>query len=205
MDAPSDEKLLREFLAGQKGSFELLVRRHAPELYRFVYRMTGSSAAAEDIVQETLLKVWLGGREFNPARRFRPWVFTIAANKARDHIRKRDRHKELPFEAVIDEKEESGKRYLDLLVSAEPKSTEEVGVEERRKIVRSVLAELPKQLSEVLVLAYYHHFSYKEIGEVAGIAVGTVKSRLHTALVRFGERYREAVESRTEPVEEEEE
>ncbi|MFQ5495354.1 MAG: RNA polymerase sigma factor [Phycisphaerae bacterium] len=192
MKAPTDEQLLQEFLAGKASSFELLVRRYTQELYQFVFRFTGTSVAAEDVVQETLLQVHHSAAQFDASRRLKPWVFTIAANKARDHLRRQSRRREVPFDAPVGGSEESGQRFIDLLGSEESPPEEELELDERRRLVRTVMATMPEQLREVLILAYYHRFPYKEIASVVGIPLGTVKSRLHAAVLYFGRRYREA-------------
>ncbi|MGB2986454.1 MAG: sigma-70 family RNA polymerase sigma factor [Phycisphaerae bacterium] len=193
MNAPTDETLLREYLDGKAASFELLVRRHTQELFQFVLRFTGDSAAAEDVVQETFLQVHNSAENFDPGRRFKPWLFTIAANKARDHLRRLSRRREVPFDAPITNEHDAGQRFIDLLSGDNVLPHEDLLVDENRRVVRSVMETMPTKLSEVLILAYYHRFPYKDIAEVIGIPLGTVKSRLHAAVVCFGERYREAV------------
>jgi RNA polymerase sigma-70 factor (ECF subfamily) len=194
VSAPTDETLLREYLQGKEGSFELLVRRHSRELYQFVLRFTGDAVAAEDVVQESFLQVHHSAATFDPKRRFKPWLFTIAANKARDALRRRTRRREVPFEATIGgEENEAGGRFLDLLASDEGAAPdEEIQADENRQLVRQIIESMPEHLSEILILGYYHRFPYKDIAEIVGIPLGTVKSRLHAAVVAFGERYREA-------------
>ncbi len=119
MDAPTDETLLREHLEGKTGSFELLVRRHAPELHQFVLRFTGDSTTAEDVVQEAFVQVHASADRFDPARRFKPWLFTIAANKARDYLRKRTRRREVAFDAKVGD-DDSGSRFVHLLADDSP-------------------------------------------------------------------------------------
>ena len=84
VDAPTDEQLLADYLGGDARSFELLVRRHSRELFQFITRFTGSSTVAEDVVQDAFLQVHLSGHRFDTQKRFRPWLFTIAANKVRE-------------------------------------------------------------------------------------------------------------------------
>ncbi len=193
MDAPTDEQLLAEYLRGKTASFELLVRRHAEELHQFVMRFTGDSAAADDVVQEAMLQVHSAGASFDPGRRFKPWLFTIAANKARDYLRRRARLREVPFEAQPGNDRDTKQRYLDLLTGDDAAPDEDLLVDEKRRIVRHVVEQIPPNLREVLVLAYYHRFPYREIAEIVQIPLGTVKSRLHAAVVAFGEQYRRAV------------
>lgn len=193
MTAPTDEKLLQEYLEGKAASFESLVRRHTQELYQFVLRFTGDSVAAEDVVQEAFLQVYKSAGNFDPTRRFKPWLFTIAANKARDYLRRVSRRREVPFEAYVGSEDKAGQRFIDLLAGEDVQPHEDLLLDEKRQAVKSVMEVMPARLSEVLILAYYHRFAYKEIAEIVGIPLGTVKSRLHAAVVHFGERYREAV------------
>ncbi len=201
MNAPTDETLVRQHLAGDVAGFELLVRRHSQELFQFVQRFTGDSVAAEDVVQETFLQVHQSAASFDPNRRFKPWLFTIAANKARDYLRRRSRRREVAFDAPVDAGEGAGQRFLDLFSADGPLPDEDLLLEEKRRLVRSVMEMMPAKLSEVLILAYYHRFPYKEIAEIVEIPLGTVKSRLHGAIVQFGRRYQEAVaeSARQEP------
>ncbi|UCE60034.1 MAG: RNA polymerase sigma factor [Phycisphaerales bacterium] len=197
VDAPTDEQLLQEYLAGEAASFELLVRRHAPELHQFAMRFTGSSVTAEDVVQETFLQVHTAGKSFDPKRRFKPWLFTVAANKARDQLRRRKRRRELPFEAQVAAEGEAGQRFIDLLSGDEDIVDDELLLEEKRRAVRNAIDSMPPKLREVLILAYYHRFPYKEIAEIVDIPLGTVKSRLHGAVASFAERYRAEVREPT--------
>ena len=198
MSAPTDENLLRDYLAGDPAGFELLVRRHAQELHQFILRFTGDSVAAEDVVQEAFLQVHTSANTFDPTRRFKPWLFTIAANKARDYLRRRGRKRELPFDAQMDQGDETGQRFIDLLSSEQVAPDSGLLLDEKRRTVRDVVGSMPLKLCEVLVLAYYHHFPYKEIGEILDIPLGTVKSRLHAAVAHFSERYHAAVKERVE-------
>ncbi len=192
MDAPTDEKLLQEYLDGDAGSFELLVRRHAHELHQFTVRFTGNSVAAEDVVQETFLQMHKSASRFDPTRRVKPWLFTIAANKARDYIRRRKRRRELPFEAQISSEDDAGQRFIDLLASEDDSPDDELLLEERRRSVKAAVEAMPLRLREVLILAYYHRFPYKVVAEIVGIPLGTVKSRLHAAVAAFEACYRAA-------------
>lgn len=188
--APSDEQLLRDHLAGQDGAFARLVQRYAPELYQFVLRFTRSAAAAEDIVQETLLQLHAAAPTFDPGRRLKPWVFTIAANKARDYIRRRDRRREVPLQAEGAEPGVSYARFEELISTPADAPEDAATLDERRQAVSRAIDAMPVRLSEVLVLAYFHRLPYREIGEVLGLPIGTVKSRLHSAIVFFAEQYR---------------
>jgi RNA polymerase sigma-70 factor (ECF subfamily) len=188
----TDEELLAEYLAGQPEGFELLVRRHSPELFRFLMRFTGSASTADDIVQETFLQLHLSAGSFDPSRRLKPWLFTIAANKARDMLRSRSRRPEVPLDAHLGAGDDEGQRFLDFLADSAVSPSGNIEKEEEREFVRSILGQMPGHLREVLVLSYYHRFPYKEIAEILSIPLGTVKSRLHAAVAHFGQVYKVA-------------
>jgi RNA polymerase sigma-70 factor (ECF subfamily) len=194
--APTDETLLREYLEGKSASFELLVRRHAQELHQFVLRFTANTMAAEDVVQETFLQVHNSAETFDLSRRFKPWLFTIGANKARDHLRKVSRRREVSFDANMGGGDESSQRFIDLLAGEDVLPHDEMQQDEKQRFVRDVMESVPDKLLEVLILAYFHRFAYKEIAEIVSVPLGTVKSRLHAAVACFGERYKDAITQR---------
>ena len=187
MNTLTDEQLLQEHRRGQTERFELLVRRYSQELFRFAYRLLGSPAAAEDIVQETFLQVHLSMARFDVSRRFRPWVFTIAANKARDYLRSQKRRPEVPLDAVADGSSDGGRSFSDLLSGRSVAPAVALEREERSSRVRQLVEQLPPHLKEVLVLGYYHGFAYKEMANVLDVPIGTVKSRLHSAVAKMGD------------------
>lgn len=189
-DAPSDECLLSEFLAGRLEAFETLVQRYAGELFHFVSRFVGRSAAAEDVVQETLLQVHQSAAGFDGQRRFKPWLFTIAANKARDALRSRVRKREFSMDTALDGAGEEPRSFLHVLEDDVQQPIDTLAAGEQREQVRQVVEQMPEHLREVLVLGYYHQFPYKEIAETLGIPLGTVKSRLHAAVAHFATAYR---------------
>ncbi len=187
MNTLTDEQLLQEHRSGRSERFELLVRRYSQELFRFAYRLLGSPAAAEDIVQETFLQVHLSMERFDVSRRFRPWVFTIAANKARDYLRSQKRRPEVPLDAVADGSSDGGPSFSEFLSGRSVGPAVALEREERSSRVRQLVEQLPPHLKEVLVLGYYHGFAYKEMANVLDVPIGTIKSRLHSAVAKMGD------------------
>ena len=104
----------------------------------------------------------------------------------------------MPIDAPIGGDDDSARRFVDLLSADETEPDDGLQMDERRSVVRSVVEEMPANLCEVLILAYFHRFPYKEISEIIGVPLGTVKSRLHAAVVWFGQRYRETVAENVE-------
>lgn len=186
----SDEQLLSEHAQGLPGRFERLVNRHAQELYHFLVRFAGGTAAAEDVLQETFLQVHLSASSFDPSRRFKPWLFTIAVNKARDMMRVRARRPEVSLDATVEEDQTDGHRFSDLLAAPDGSPAEPLEADEQRRVVQRIVRQMPDHLQEVLILAYYHKFPYKDMAEILGVPLGTVKSRLHGAVAAFAQAYR---------------
>lgn len=182
MEQRPDEQLLAEHRAGKPGAFDALVRRYSEELYRFLLKFVGQSATAEDLLQETLLQVHSAAATFDATRAFKPWLYTIAANKARDLLRSRSRRQELSLDGARDE---DGAAPLHAIESEEIGAAESQDLREEREAVRRVIGGMPEHLRLILILGYYQQLPYADIAEVLGIPVGTVKSRLHAAVGQF--------------------
>lgn len=185
----SDEELLRLHRNGQKGAFEALVSRRGAELYRFLLRFLGDRALADDVFQDTFLQVHLAAEGFDTSRRLKPWLFTIAANKARDALRSRSRRSAAALDAQIDTGDEESSSFVDLLQADVSGPGDRIEESELRDAVQKVVMEMPEHLRDVLLLSYFHQFSYKEIADVLGVPLGTVKSRLHAAVNHFARKW----------------
>lgn len=179
------------YLGGQTDAFDELVVRYRDGLFRFLLRFVGNRAAADDLFQETFLQVHQSASTFDTAKRFKPWIFTIAANKARDHLRRSKRRSTVPLSAPVrGAADDSGGTFVDLLKDPLPMPDDRAQVRETADLVRAVVEALPDHLREVLLLAYFEQFAYKEIAEMLGIPLGTVKSRLHAAVGAFATRWK---------------
>jgi RNA polymerase sigma-70 factor (ECF subfamily) len=186
----SDEHLIDRFRHGDRRSFETLVDRYQRELFHFLVRFLGDRAAAEDTFQETFLQVHQSAGQFDMDRRFRPWLFTIAANKARDLRRSMGRRAASPLQAAVNAEDEQGNQFIDLMASGGDLPGDKLEREELARRVRSTVMEMPDSLREILLLSYFDQFPYKQIGDILGIPLGTVKSRLHTAVADFANRWK---------------
>jgi len=182
----SDESLFGQYCAGATELLEVLINRYRQELYAFLARFLGDQTLAQDVFQETFLQVHLSKHTFQQGRAFRPWLFAVAANKARDAMRVRSRQRTVSLDASPSaEKSEHAGRFVELIASDELAPAAKLSQAESAEAVRRVIAQVPDHLREVLLLAYFQQLPYKEIAEIVGIPLGTVKSRLHSALARF--------------------
>lgn len=183
----SDEQLVSAYRGGRTEAFEALVRRYRPELLHFLIRFAGNRAAGEDLFQETFLQVHISADTFDVSKRFKPWLFTIGANKARDHLRKRKRRRTMSLSGGIDKGSDDSPAFVDLMEADLPLPEEMAQDSETAELVKEVVDSMPDHLREVLLLAYFQQFPYKQIAEMLEIPLGTVKSRLHAAVGTFAQ------------------
>lgn len=183
----SDEQLVRRYVKGDRDALREIIDRYQVDLMRFLVRLTGAQDAAEDAFQETFLQLHLSAARFDPSRRLRPWLFTIAANKARDGLRKKARQPLLVLSKPVGASD--GTEMVDLLEIDIPSPSAGVLTSEQQGLVDRAVAGLSHPLREVLLLAYFQRLSYAQIADELGIPLGTVKSRLHAAVASFAKQW----------------
>ena len=188
----TDEQLLERYLNGDLPAFQQLVERYQRELYHFLVRFLGDRAAAEDVFQEAFLQVHQSGSGFDLSRRFRPWLFTLAATQARDLMRAQARRPTNPLQAEISPGDGEGGQFIDLMSADVPPPDEPLARQELQQAVQSTVMGMPDHLREILLLSYFHQFPYKQIADILEIPLGTVKSRLHAAVAHFADRWKQA-------------
>jgi RNA polymerase sigma-70 factor (ECF subfamily) len=185
-----DEELVDLFRRGRDDAFESLVTRYRHELFHFLIRFVGNRYSAEDIFQEAFLQVHQSIETFDVTRRFKPWLFTIAANKARDFLRRNNQRQAAALSAKVGGEGGDEREFLDLMQADLPMPQEEIERQELRERVRACAASMPDHLREILLMAYFHRFPYKDIADMLGIPLGTVKSRLHAAVATFAQMWK---------------
>ena len=190
----SDSVLLQRHLDGDNDAFGALMRRHEQELIAFLTRFMGNRAMAEDAFQAAFLQLHISAGTFDTSKRLKPWLFTIAANKARDAMRSKARKSAASLDANIGGAEDQDS-YVSVMPSSVPAPDKNIMNFEVRLAVEKIVESLPGSLRIVLVLCYFHDFAYKEIAEMLGLPLGTVKSRLHAAVGRFAGQWKAQVES----------
>ena len=181
----TDEALLAAHIDGDIGAFPKLMERYKNDIFHFLIRFMGSRAAAEDVFQESFLQIHISAETFDPTRRFKPWLFTIAANKGRDWHRKHSKRTVMSLSKDVGADGE-GARFVDLMENDQEPPDAKLLDDEQVQRVRSAVDELPSHLREILLLSYFQQMSYTQIAESLEIPLGTVKSRLHAAVAAFG-------------------
>jgi RNA polymerase sigma-70 factor, ECF subfamily len=184
----SDEELLALFRQGRRDAFGVLVRRYEGELYGYLRRYLGDGELAEDVFQNTFIQVFTKLDQYEKGRPVRPWLYTIATHQAIDALRRQGRHQAVSLDQEREELAGADMpQLLGLLESRDPGPLEQLQGDERRQLVRASVDRLPDFLRQVVVLAYFQSLKYKDIADILDIPVGTVKSRLHAALMRLQE------------------
>lgn len=186
----SDSELLRRYRQGDEQAFREIVSRYKNPLYAFLRRFVSHEDIVEDVFQETFLQLYVSQDGFDTSRPLRPWLFTIAANKAKDSLRKMQRQSSMGMGAIADAGDFSVDEVVNIFTSYEITPDDEVSAEETARRVRRAVSEMPDNLREILILAYFEQFSYKHMAEILSIPIGTVKSRLHTAVVHFMKKWK---------------
>jgi RNA polymerase sigma-70 factor, ECF subfamily len=186
----TDAELMNRYIAGDETAFREIVERYKNALYAFLRRFLNRQDLVEDAFQETFLQLYTSRDSFDQSRPLRPWLFTIAANKARDALRKQQREATTSIGTMSEPEEVSIDDVLNTLASYDITPVDELNKTETAAKVREVIANMPENLREILILAYFDQFSYKHMADMLGIPIGTVKSRLHTAIVYFTKKWK---------------
>lgn len=182
-----DTRLLKRYAAGDEEAFQQLMNRYRDSVYAFLRRFLNRSDLIEDVFQETFLQLFVSRDTFDVSRPLRPWLFTIAANKAKDALRRMQRNEVTQLGNMFDSDESTIDDVLNTLDHDERMPYDDLLRDERAAAVKRVISRMPAKLREIIVLAYFHKFAYAEIAQILDIPIGTVKSRLHTAVGRFAE------------------
>jgi RNA polymerase sigma-70 factor, ECF subfamily len=167
----SDEELMRRFRAGEGGAFPVLLQRHRARVFAFVLRLTQDRSRAEDVLQETWLRVVRGAASYTPTARFTTWVYTIARNVCVDGAR-REQHR--TAEPLEEEPRDAGTPWNDPERGA--------GLAELRPLLEAAVAALPAEQREVFLLREVAGVPFAEIARITLAPEPTVKSRMRYAL-----------------------
>lgn len=180
-----DSEVVQRFLDGDDRAFTELVRRYETQLLGFVVRTIGDRGRAEDLVQETFVRVFRHLHKFDQSRKFSAWIYTIARNLTRNELRSRSRNP-LVFFQTLTKNWDGDIRPLEW---EDPKARPDDLYRKRflREKVEEAVELLPDHHRTVFVLRELEGKSYEEIAEITECNLGTVKSRLNRARNRFAQ------------------
>jgi len=188
----SDEELLLEYRVSEDAAvFAELVSRYERELYNYLRRFLGDGSLAEDVFQATFLQVHVKSDLFESGRKFRPWLYMIATNQAIDTQRRNRRHRRLSLDQAHRASGEDVGTLMEVVATDEASPYDQVESGERAEWIRQAVATLPEPLENAVKLVYFRGMKYREAANVMSVPVGTVKSRLHSAIQRLGQSWRD--------------
>lgn len=180
----TDEVLIRRCRRGDERSFDILFERYKARIYTFVLRFVKDPKTAEDVFQETFIRVFRKARHFREQAKFSTWLYTIAANLCRDELKKRKRRHIVSLDQPLWDSEQDGRVAARIETTAGPSDGPRVEAEKREigQVLFSAVEELPENARQVIELHMIHGLRYREVADILGCPVGTVQSRMHNAV-----------------------
>ncbi len=197
MSGESTEEEDRADMADLAGGHDIalsrLMDRHSERLFHYLVRQMRDETEAEDLAQETFVRVYQNRTKFKLNERFAPWLYAIATNLARDRQRWLARHPQLSLES---ENEQTGNDFRETLPASQPNPSQTLQLQERAALVRQAIADLPDELRTALILADYEDCSQAEIAAIQHCSIKAVEMRLY----RARQQLREQLKTLLQPV-----
>lgn len=180
---PNDDKeAIKKFLNGDEFAFESLIKKYTQLIYFFIFRHTNDHQLAEDLTQETFIKVWKKLRKFDIDKNFKNWLFKIAQNVTIDYFRKY-KSKEVPFSFFEDKN--GFNPIIEKTRDPQPLPDKILETKENQNYVRNLIAELPFVYQQIIYMHYELGLTFTEIAEILGKSVNTIKSWHRRALLKL--------------------
>ncbi|MFH1278344.1 MAG: sigma-70 family RNA polymerase sigma factor [Candidatus Eisenbacteria bacterium] len=181
----TDEELMFLYRDGVEEAFTELVRRYRNKIVSTAYRVVGDYAKAEDVAQETFLRVHRNADRYRSIAKFSTWIYTIALNVARNELRNTKRKRLVSLEAFGRDSDSEPGTYD--IPDETSRPDQDVEVRELRRIFNAAIKKLPPRYRTVFVLRDVQGLTYEEMAEILKVPKGTVKSRMNRARLKFRE------------------
>ena len=175
----SDEQLMLLFQGGDERAYIELVNRYKDKLINFIFNYLGDLESSEDVVQETMIKLYQKKHYYKEIAKFSTWLYTIAKNLANTELRKRKQRKT----TLLSQFSKDDKTYD--LPSNDPEPGQEIQTDIVNKIIRDAVDQLSEKFKIVIVLRDIQGLSYEDISEIINVPIGTVKSRINRARLQL--------------------
>jgi RNA polymerase sigma-70 factor (ECF subfamily) len=168
-----DKKLIEKYLKGDEKALEVLISKYLKPIYNFIFCYVQNQQDAEDLTQETFLKMWRNLKKFKKEKNFENWLFTIAKNTCFDFLRKKRKNLILNAE------------NLEIVADLAPSLIEKMEKESLLEKLKKEIENLPFKMKEVIDLHYNFGLNFREISEILGEPMNTVKSRHKRAISKL--------------------
>ena len=186
----SDKELMLKFQNGDELAYNELVNRYKNKLLNFIYRYFGSKDDAEDILQETFIKLYYKKDYYKPISEFSTWIYTIAANLSKTELRKRKRRKTSQLSEMGVENKEFDIRYED-------DTDLEINTEYNEHEINKAIQDLETPFRTAFILRDIQELSYEEISKITEVPLGTIKSRINRARIQLQGKLKEIYKNRS--------
>ena len=176
----TDEQLIKDFQAGDSRAFEELVERYKNRIYNFIYRFVNDVSLAEDLTQDTFLKLFTHKDSYREIAKFSTWLYTIAQNLAKTELRKRNRRQTYSVSDLSTEDRE-------FVISSDQNIVvdKKSDVENFNLVIMDCLTELSEEFQIMIILRDFQELSYEIISNIMEIPIGTVKSRINRGRLKL--------------------
>ncbi len=181
----ADEALMLRYQQGEVRAFEILLTRHRRPVFNFILRFVGSREIAEDLLQDTFLRVIKGADKYERKAKFTTWLYTIARNLCVDQSRRQKHRKAQSLDAPLSKGSEGGGTLLDVVPGNEMGSDRKAASRELHQRLHNAIATLSEEQREVFLMREFLDMPFKQIADVVGVPENTVKSRMRYALEKL--------------------
>jgi RNA polymerase sigma-70 factor (ECF subfamily) len=178
----SEQALIKRLVKGEQSAYKELIEMIEKPLVNFIYRYVGERSEAEDIFQDTFVRVLQTIRGYRPKAKLSTWIFTIARNLCLDHIKSKKRRRTLSLDTVPSPYHDNIIPFEEILQSQSMSVDSQVQKKELELEIEGALQRLPLKYREALILRVYLDLPYSEVAQIAQAPVGTVKYRVHSAI-----------------------
>jgi len=176
----TDETLMAQLAEGSNVAFEELLSRYETPVITFCYAFMRSREGAEDIAQETFLRVFRNSRRYQPVAKFTTWLYKIAANLCINELKKGKLRQSLSLDEPAGPDPE-GTKIIERIASGDPSPLNEVERHEAQALIGKAIHHLPDDQRTTLIMVEYHHMPHQDIAEILGVTVSAIKMRVKRA------------------------
>tara|TARA_B100000287_G_scaffold108557_1_gene100856 strand:- start:273 stop:854 length:582 start_codon:yes stop_codon:yes gene_type:complete len=175
----TDEELMKRFQNGDENAYIELVNRYRDKILNFIFNYIGDFEISEDIVQDTMIKLYQKKQYYKEIAKFSTWLYTIAKNLANTELRKKKQRKT----TILSHISRDDKQFD--IPADQPGTHQEVESEITGKIIRDAIDQLTDKFKTVILLRDIQELSYEEISSIVGVPIGTIKSRINRARLQL--------------------